>query len=339
MPTPPQYPAADGLDAASPVGPDSHSYSSLRSGLLSAVVHLAIAIVLGLLTLDTTNKGGFELQLTTDADLSNEDLTHVELQSLASALPAELEVEIETPQPVTPELLSELPDLTVTDLDLTTSLDPWGTSLAPDVGGGDESLHSSKGRTSVFGLAGEGSKFVYVFDRSTSMTSVLQVVEDYRVINEITPLGAAKQELLRSFEHLTKSDRFQIVFYNESPLLFGKRSEPKWLMPASPERKDEARGFIYQMTGAGGTNHVKALERAIDLSPDVIFLITDGEAKDDPSLRRARTLVRACQDKNIVLNVVLFGVEARPDSSLMFMADESGGQHRFINLGDLAKLN
>ena len=61
----------------------------------------------------------------------------------------------------------------------------------------------------VFGVQGEGQKFVYVFDRSGSMDG-----------HGGAPLAAAKSELIASLDDLGDTHQFQIIFYNEHPHIF-----------------------------------------------------------------------------------------------------------------------
>jgi hypothetical protein len=74
--------------------------------------------------------------------------------------------------------------------------------------GGDRSI--PKVKTTVFGIEGEGTRFLYVFDRSESMLGYGGA-----------PLKRAKAELLESLKSLGPVHQFQIVFYNDSPLPFG----------------------------------------------------------------------------------------------------------------------
>ena len=66
----------------------------------------------------------------------------------------------------------------------------------------------------------EGTKFVYVFDRSESMNSVLSYISEGKTIFSITPLEAAKAELIRSLEDLHSGNGFGVVFYNHEPFVF-----------------------------------------------------------------------------------------------------------------------
>src|SRR5687768_8086648 len=60
-------------------------------------------------------------------------------------------------------------------------------------------------QTQVFGIKAKGTRFVYVFDRSGSMS-------DY----EGRPLAAAKRELIASLHMLKAVNQFQIIFFNEN---------------------------------------------------------------------------------------------------------------------------
>ena len=61
-------------------------------------------------------------------------------------------------------------------------------------------LGSGYANTSVFGAAGKGFKFVYVFDRSGSMGAYGGA-----------PLAAAKAQLIKSLEDLSQTHQFQIL--------------------------------------------------------------------------------------------------------------------------------
>src|SRR6516225_11297854 len=63
-----------------------------------------------------------------------------------------------------------------------------------------------KAQVSLFGVKGEGSKFVYVLDRSGSTDGKL--------------LTAAKAEILTSIEKIDDVHQFQLVVYNERPKAF-----------------------------------------------------------------------------------------------------------------------
>ena len=53
------------------------------------------------------------------------------------------------------------------------------------------------------------------------------------------------------------------------------------LVFATDENRRAAARFIGSVRAAGGTRHADALVTAFRLDPDVVFLLTDADAKDD----------------------------------------------------------
>ena len=146
--------------------------------------------------------------------------------------------------------------------------------------------------TGVFGLRDEASRIVYVFDRSESMNSVFTLNTGKENVS-VTFLEAAKEELTKSIGELTLGSEFHMIFYNSfaTPFVEGR----KGLIKVDSETKEFAKQFIYNLVAEQNTNHVAALEMALELRPEVIFLMTDGEEKDDPTssdLRRLQKMAR-----------------------------------------------
>ncbi len=179
-------------------------------------------------------------------------------------------------------------------------------------------------RTKVFGLEAQGNKFAYVFDRSDSMGD-----------NGGKPLRAAKTELLASLNQLDEHNQFYIIFYNEEPKLFNPGPTKGQLVFATKENKQAAADFVASITADDGTNHMNALMEAIRLRPDVIFLLTDGEAKDDLTPAQLDRIDRT-NGGSASINVIQFGAAARPGSSLTTLAKQNRGQSVFINPNKLA---
>jgi hypothetical protein len=165
--------------------------------------------------------------------------------------------------------------------------------------------------TQVFGVTARGSSFVYVFDRSLSMQG--------------PALAAAKRELLTSLSHLKPVQQFQIIFYNEKP----KMMPSPQLLFADDNGLRQAESFVGSITAAGGTDHVQALELALRLQPDVIFLLTDA---DEPPLS-ARELNAIHQKSTAIINVIEFktGSAAAQRSSLRQLADQNRGEYKAID--------
>jgi hypothetical protein len=187
-----------------------------------------------------------------------------------------------------------------------------GYSLAP--------RESGKGKTSLFGVTGEGYKFVYVFDRSGSMGAKGR-----------ESLKAVKVELLRSLKDLRSVHQFQIIYYNERPSIFNPTGDADRLAFATDENKDRAVRFIESISAGGGTDHEQALKLAIRLQPNVIFFLTDA---DDPKLTPAQLEKIQRMASGIVINAIEFGPGPKPegDSFLVDLAKQNGGGYAYVDI-------
>src|ERR1700754_1935338 len=125
----------------------------------------------------------------------------------------------------------------------------------------DGDRNAEYAHSKLFGLEARGTKFVYVFDRSGSMS-------EYHG----RPLRAAREELIASLADLDDRNQFYVIFYNEEPRLFQVGSVKGCLLFATPDNKQAANDFIAGIQADGGTDHMAALEIALRLHPDVIFL-------------------------------------------------------------------
>ncbi len=151
----------------------------------------------------------------------------------------------------------------------------------PEAGGSPGSSGNSAGGTgagkgdgqALFHVPAPGQTVVYVIDRSASMW-----------ING--GLAAAKRELLASLERLPSTCRFQIILYNRTaePLKINGLSG---LLPPSAEVRAEIALQLDSLRAAGSTEHLPALRRALALSPDLLFFLTDA---DDLTVAQARAV-------------------------------------------------
>ncbi|MDA0659607.1 MAG: hypothetical protein O2931_01800 [Planctomycetota bacterium] len=186
--------------------------------------------------------------------------------------------------------------------------------------GGQGVGEGSSVRTRVFGIEAEGSRFVYVFDRSGSMVS-----------HQGRPLAQAKAELLRSLEDLQSVHQFQIIFYNEKPQLFNPRGGIASLLWADPANKQDAQEFVLDIQAAGGTHHLDALRMALKMGPDVIFFLTDA---DEPRMSRAHLDEVQRANQGTQVHTIEFGDGQRSGGRnfLMDLAEENGGQHVYVDM-------
>jgi hypothetical protein len=189
----------------------------------------------------------------------------------------------------------------------------------------DGDRNASYAKSKLFGLEAKGTKFVYVFDRSGSMSEF-----------QGRPLRAAKAELIASLADLDERNQFYVIFYNEAPRLLQVGPVKGRLVFATPDNKQVANDFISSIQADGNTDHVSALDVALRLRPDVIFLLTDGDENSDPSPDEIRRLERS-NGGGTSINVIQFAPKPRPNSTLVQLAKENRGQHLFIDLNKLGE--
>jgi len=200
---------------------------------------------------------------------------------------------------------------------------PGAGEMTQGVGPGKN--FGGKGQTSVFGIQGTGTKFVYVFDHSGSMEGFSG-----------RPLASAKKELIASLDRLDSIHQFQIIFYNDNPSVFNPDyPRPARLMFGTDREKNLAGRFVHGIIASGGTNHMKALKLAIAMAPDVIFFLTDA---DEPQLTDDELLqIHRLNRAGTTIHAIEFGSTATPrlDNFLMQLARENGGEHTYVNVTKL----
>jgi hypothetical protein len=184
---------------------------------------------------------------------------------------------------------------------------------------------SGAGHTSFFGVEASGRRFAYVLDRSGSMGDP-----------ENKPLYAAKQELLASLSRLGDVHQFFVIFYNEEPAVFNSAGAGRQLVFANELNKQSARRFVESIQARGGTRHYDALSMAIALRPDVIFLLTDGEPKDDLAAEQLARLARL-NEGIAQIHVIQFADSPYENNSLVRLAKENRGQHTYKDLSEVVR--
>jgi hypothetical protein len=330
--------------------------------LVSLLIHMGLVIVLGLCALGVQQHFSepMEVQIGSAESMPSGSLDESLGSGLDEGAPGLLADEFDATLPPTP-ILADLPtdsheavaglggewhEMALSADGNGTLLpglgDSLGSSLLGNLAGGgnggdgngefDGGLGIPRDKTSFFGLAGEGGKFVYVLDRSDSMNMILSRFSEGTLVGNVIPLQVAKTELKRSLAALSSTSKFQIVFYNDRIEVFRTGRTYHKLYSATKANKVAAYNYIDNTPGQGGTYHKIALEAAVDFEPDVIFLLTDARVENDLPYDVVDRVVAYCKRHHIVLNVVHFANMPRPDCTLIEMAERTGGKHIFINL-------
>jgi hypothetical protein len=184
---------------------------------------------------------------------------------------------------------------------------------------GPDGPEGPQGEVAVFGTAPtRGHSFVFLIDRSQSMGS-----------EGLGAIAAAEVELLAALEKLESNHSFQIVAYNQSPTYFRERK----LVPVNGDSRRAGQEFLHTLVAFGATNHERALMSALQLKPDVIYLLTDG----DPVLSASqRKRIQEESGGRTTISCIQFGrirpLEEATRTALEALARENGGSYVFIDM-------
>jgi len=158
------------------------------------------------------------------------------------------------------------------------------------------------------GTGGNTRSIVFVCDASGSM------------MNKMVPL---KNELKRTIDRLKALQAFSVIFFaDEKPQALSQQ-----VTFATPDAKRKAYDFLQNVSTAGQTNPIPALELAFKMKPQLIFLLTDGDFPDNNAvLSRVRDLNK---EHTVKINTIAFVGESDNDKEfinvLTTIAKENGG--------------
>jgi hypothetical protein len=278
---------------------------------LSMVVHICLMVYLA--THYRAVPGGRAPQQVNYefAILQEEELTELESTELDDLIP---------------EVASEMEDLPANDP--AAELDPvvpaaelevTRTGAMPTLGGSGDgdgaggSLTGGGAGASFFGVSSRGMRFAYIVDRSGSM-------------QQNQKLRIAMQELARSISSLPDYASFHVLMFSDGFI------EPPMQRGWMRARKSNVNRFIRWLNSVsptGGTQPLSAFQHvfSLDVRPDVVFFLTDGQIPQDTADLVA-DLNR--HGGRVIINTIAFG-DPTSQEQLKRMARASGGVYRFVS--------
>ncbi|MDO5308003.1 MAG: VWA domain-containing protein [Planctomycetia bacterium] len=305
------------------------------SGLGSIVIHIVVLAALFFLMQRHTRLGAAK------SDRQTDEIGLVALESRDS-----MESEL-------PEALSELNNAEANSssdssaseqVDINASVHEFAESLLPNAEIGLNSSSTTYGSTegvTVYGerggsssgdgqrvgfggASGTGRRFVYVLDHSDSMGW-----------KGGAPFRTAQREAIASVESLEPKNgaqKFQLIVYNQDYLSFNGGSA---LVDASLANKAQAARFLASLTPSGGTSPEPALEKALQMKPDVIFFLTDADEElSEQTLANIQKLRRLYKVKQI--SVIEYGRSSdKAKKTYKRLAGENGGVYVFRDIDQM----
>ncbi|MCG8649999.1 MAG: hypothetical protein MI861_09205, partial [Pirellulales bacterium] len=286
--------------------------------LVSAVVHGVVFLLLALVTLQSRPKD--QVALSASAAQANE--VSMETFTIESSEP---EVEPNEPTETSEaELeLSPLGEIHVTKFTPPAPISSASDSLSQSLSPAEAvSLDlSSDAKIQFCGVEGGGNHFVYLVDSSGSMGNGFE---------------SAREELLRSIDQLQPEQRFYVVFFDAQPdfmrLTNSNEDEPR-SVHATAENKAAMKRWARSITIDRGKAPYEALRFALQLRPDAVFLLSDGEFPQgiEDLLKNENKVENLFGDRKPISIVHTISYHSKEGESRMRrIAQQNGGQYRHI---------
>ena len=192
-----------------------------------------------------------------------------------------------------------------------------GATSAGNVGAG----RGEGQRVGFAGTSGSGRRFLYVIDRSESMSW-----------NGGAPMRRALEEAVASVESLDPkkgATKFQVAIFNHDVEIF---ENGEALIDVNLENKARIVRYLRSVVADGGTRPELALENALRLKPDVVFFLTDADEElSEAALESIQTARRRFNVKQIC--VVEFGRGSQPrKKTFRRLAGENDGVYVFRDI-------
>jgi len=324
------------------------SVQSISAFTASLCVHLVLLVSMSLMILAGSGGGKlpiFSFSLSDSGDSVSEELTQFEIVSKTAASDAG------APPPSTP--LTEVLEIAVpkslvavasvnasnnlsSDLQSTTFAEATEAIFADGVANGDgtnqgSSRGSDKGDyakpgASFFGTYAAGQRFVFVIDSSKSML-------------QGTRWPTLRRELIRAIQSLSPDQEFFVIsFDSEAHPMFGKLPPAGKFLPPTKDNIYRLNQWVGSINHGGNTLPAASIGIAMQLKPDAIFLLSDGEIRDN-TLRDLQIYNHEIDDKGenrtlIPIHTVLLHSQ-EGFLTLKLIADENDGVFTPVTMSTL----
>ncbi len=225
-------------------------------------------------------------------------------------------------------------------------LEDFATASVP-ISGAATNDRRAKGdgkSATFFGTKASGRRFVFVVDRSTSMEYGSKNLVSRELFNRY---DVAKSELLNAIESLQPHQEFFVVMFAHNTLpMFGAKSiedgaEQNYeMISATPGNKVRFQKWLEGVRMTHGTDPRRAIEIAVEMQPDAIFMLSDGAFVNERHDSRPKTRDIVAQYLSAGLMVPINTTSLVVEETIPTMksiADRSGGSFKFTTINDYIK--
>jgi hypothetical protein len=326
----PPSPAESNETGESPFQRWGNFFITVPSWAVSMIVHMIVVIVLALCTVEPKIADNLIVLEASYKD-PTEDLFEEPLRTIEFEAPTEHRfAAIEAPGDVgvadfgnASEVSSTLASLDEGDLNIGEGIGEVGQLFGTE-GTGMAAAGAGSGGAEFFGVKATGKRFVFIVDSSKSMRN--------------GKFEAACEELFYAVQRLKSDQYFYVIFFdqNAARMTFAPKEEPEdTYAQATTANINKLQKWMKTIELEGQTVPHDAFVFARKLSPDAIYLLTDGEFTDggrSEDYLRASNLYKDPEvglvPKSVVHTIGFWDPDG--ESTLRTIAKEHQGTYRFV---------
>ena len=286
---------------------------------ISTIVHLIIFLILGLITIAIPATADFAI-------IAGSQDTNEPLEQMAEV---DLAEELENMEELSPSFDSpQVNESDMSELTLASSVADTGdlgpqviesdsvsqiNAIFSDSGSAMESLTDKVGKmtASFFGSKSKGRRFVFVVDNSNSMTR--------------GRFHTALNELAKTVEQMDKDQYFYVIFFSDTAYPLFWPSPVSQLVPATRKNKERLHQWLYTVELCLHTRGEAAMQLALSLRPDAIYILGDGAFTDN-------TTTKLTQPHNRPTPIFTLGMEVPEKGKVQLtrIAKSNKGTYRLV---------
>ncbi|MCA9110689.1 MAG: VWA domain-containing protein [Planctomycetaceae bacterium] len=209
---------------------------------------------------------------------------------------------------------SEVPETQPVTIADTTTVDPAPPTIGSEQPGGAQATNTGGGGgIGFFGSRAEANSVVFVVDKSGSMSNEMR-------------METAKNELASALRQLEPHQEFYVIFYDTHMVPMLAPKSPQKMQPATRRNIDHFLQWLASdVVPGGGTEPKESLIAALDLHPEVIFFLTDGDIAPETAVE-----VHLHNLQGTVIHTLCFSNDFG-EQVMRRIAQENQGRYRFVD--------
>lgn len=177
-----------------------------------------------------------------------------------------------------------------------------------------------------FGAQGVGRRFVIIIDKSGSMSESTMYWKGKKAFT--TLIEIVKTEATETLDSLTSEQEIHVCFFDSRNVQMLNHENK--LLKGSVENVEAIKKWFTMIRPTGSTDPTESIERALQMSPDAVFLLSDGAFGKSSSM----SALEIVQSQNSAIPFHCISLANRSGATdLKQIAEATGGTYRHVATG------